>query len=181
MHVSGGEHVCTSTGVGECAIDAGYTFDRSLRAIPNGQVSLLTKQGRVVITSPICRTFVDEATVGRDVKDWIARVKRVGLPGVGSPQPPATTQIKSRRRFRLCIIFPSIDGCQCAFALSMYVLGPRYISPRISVKQLIGEFVLETRRARDGLHPFSSRGHGETRSLHIVIKFRIDGCQLVQS
>lgn len=179
-----GTYVCAYTGIGECAMDAEYRSDRSLRAIPNVQVSLLTKQGRVVITSPICRTFVDEATVGHDVKDWIARVKRVGLPG------PGTTQIKSRRRFRLCIIFPSIDGCQCAFALlpaiavhvRTYVLGPRHIAENIGETINWRRVCVRNETDRQiGYTRAFSRIQERTRSLHIVIKFRIDGCQLVQS
>lgn len=80
------------------------TSDRSvITSNFTGQVSLLTKQG-LVITSPICRTFVDEATVGRDVKDEIARVKR-GLRG----RSRLSGNNASQTRTWVCIIFALID------------------------------------------------------------------------
>lgn len=111
MHLSESTYIQSSWWIYD---RCGYTSDRPLRAISNGQVSLLTKQG-LVITSPICRTFVDEATVGRDVKDEIARVKRWITSVYGAGDNNAS---RVSRYFCFCIIFASIDGCLVFIVLS---------------------------------------------------------------
>lgn len=82
----------------------GWGYVRSvITSNSSEQVSLLTKQG-LVITSPICRTFVDEATVGRDVKDETARVKRGLRPARGY-----LVIIQAVPSARVCIIFALMD------------------------------------------------------------------------